>query len=138
MSQRRSRRRRAGDARRDHRRAPCDDPAAISFDSDASAIIDRNTSARARADRQFFRVAGAIDRTGSTDPAAIEKALQAASSPTNLIVGHDGVLFDAAGQNTLAATYLIQFRASKSRGLADPRGCNCRSELRGKGGYQYV
>lgn len=59
----------------------------------------------------FFVLADAIDRAGSTDPAAIQKALQAIDlKPEQLIVGYNGVKFDASGQNTLATTYLTQLQ----------------------------
>ena len=41
--------------------------------------------------------------------AAIQKALRETDlKPGQLLVGYDGVKFDASGQNTLAATYLTQ------------------------------
>lgn len=59
-------------------------------------------------------LADAIDRAGSTDPAAIRAALRATDlKPDRLVVGYDGVKFDAAGQNTLAATYLTQLQGKQ-------------------------
>jgi branched-chain amino acid transport system substrate-binding protein len=63
----------------------------------------------ARVLQGFLVLADAIDRAGSTEPAAIQKALRETGlKPEQLIVGYDGVKFDASGQNTLAATYLTQ------------------------------
>jgi branched-chain amino acid transport system substrate-binding protein len=57
----------------------------------------------------FLVLADAINRAGSTDPAKIQQALQATDlKPEQLMIGYRGVKFDATGQNTLAATYLIQ------------------------------
>ncbi len=59
----------------------------------------------------FFVLADAINRAGSTDPAAIQKALQATDiKPDQLMMGYSGVKFDDHGQNTLAASYLIQLQ----------------------------
>ena len=86
----------------------------------ATAIIDELYKANtgrdlddhsARVMQGFFVLAEAIDRAGLTDPAAIRKALRATDlRPDQLIVGYDGVKFDATGQNTLAATYLTQLQ----------------------------
>ena len=66
-----------------------------------------DTSAR---DMQATLVlADAINRAGSTKPEAIRKALQETDlKPDQLIMGYKGIKFDETGQNTLAATYLIQ------------------------------
>jgi branched-chain amino acid transport system substrate-binding protein len=59
-------------------------------------------------------LADAIDRAGSTDPGAIQKALQATDlKPDRLIVGYNGVKFDATGQNIAASTYLIQLQSKQ-------------------------
>lgn len=51
----------------------------------------------------------AINRAGSTDPAKIQKALQETNLASGqLMMGYRGVKFDQTGQNTEAATYLIQ------------------------------
>ena len=56
-----------------------------------------------------FVLADAINRAGSTKPEAIQKALQETDlKPDQLMMGYKGVKFDQTGQNTLAATYLIQ------------------------------
>ena len=66
-----------------------------------------DTSAR---DMQaMFVLADAINRAGSTEPQAIQKALQETDlKPDQLIMGYKGVKFDQTGQNILASTYLIQ------------------------------
>ena len=59
----------------------------------------------------FFVLADAINRAGSTEPAKIQKALQETDlKPDQLMMGYRGVKFDQTGQNTLAATYLIQLQ----------------------------
>ena len=89
----------------------------------ATAVINDLYAARsghdlddrgARIMQGFLVLADAIDRAGSTDPAAIQRALQATDlKPGQLIVGYDGVKFDATGQNTLAATYLTQLQGKQ-------------------------
>jgi branched-chain amino acid transport system substrate-binding protein len=57
----------------------------------------------------FFVLADAINRAGSTDPAAIQKALIATDiKPDQLMMGYQGIKYDETGQNILASTYLIQ------------------------------
>lgn len=74
------------------------------------ALDDRS----ARIMQGFLVLADAIDRAGSTDPAAIQKALQATDlQPAQLIVGYNGVKFDATGQNTVAGTYLTQLQGRR-------------------------
>jgi branched-chain amino acid transport system substrate-binding protein len=66
-----------------------------------------DTSARGM--QAMFVLADAINRAGSTEPQAIQKALQETDlKPEQLIMGYKGVKFDQTGQNTLASTYLIQ------------------------------
>jgi branched-chain amino acid transport system substrate-binding protein len=56
-------------------------------------------------------LADAITRAASPEPAKIQKALQETDlKPDQLIMGFRGVKFDQTGQNTLAATYLIQLQ----------------------------
>jgi branched-chain amino acid transport system substrate-binding protein len=70
--------------------------------------------AGARVLQGFLVLADAINRAGSTDPAAIRKALRDTDlKPEQLIVGYNGVKFDASGQNTLAATYLTQLQGKQ-------------------------
>ena len=62
----------------------------------------------------FFVLADAINRAGSTDPEKIQAALKATDLTSNqLMIGYRGVKFDATGQNTLAATYLIQLQGKQ-------------------------
>jgi len=57
----------------------------------------------------LFVLADAVNRARSTDPAKIQKALQQTRlTPDQLMMGYRGVRFDETGQNTEAATYLIQ------------------------------
>jgi branched-chain amino acid transport system substrate-binding protein len=66
-----------------------------------------DTSARSM--QGFLVLADAINRAGSTEPAKVQKALQDTNlAPNQLIMGFRGVKFDQTGQNTMAATYLIQ------------------------------
>jgi branched-chain amino acid transport system substrate-binding protein len=68
-----------------------------------------DTSARSL--QAFLVLADAINRAGSTEPAKIQKALQETDlKPEQLMMGYRGVKFDPTGQNTLAATYLIQLQ----------------------------
>jgi branched-chain amino acid transport system substrate-binding protein len=62
----------------------------------------------------FFVLADAINRAGSTDPAAIQKALIATDiKPDQLMMGYNGVKFDETGQNILASSYLIQLQGKE-------------------------
>ena len=62
-----------------------------------------------RAMQGFLVLAEALNRAGSTKPEAIIKALSETNlGPDQVMMGYKGVKFDAKGQNTLAATYLIQ------------------------------
>jgi branched-chain amino acid transport system substrate-binding protein len=62
----------------------------------------------------FFVLAEAINRAGATDPEKIQKALQATDfKPEQLMMGYRGVKFDETGQNTEAATYLIQLQGKQ-------------------------
>lgn len=68
-----------------------------------------DTSAREM--QAFLVLADAIDRAGSTDPAKVQKALRETDlKPGQLMMGYRGVKFDAAGDNSEAATYLIQLQ----------------------------
>jgi branched-chain amino acid transport system substrate-binding protein len=62
----------------------------------------------------FFVLADAINRAGSTEPDKIQAALRATDlKPDQLIMGYNGVKFDDTGQNTLAATYLVQLKGKE-------------------------
>ncbi len=68
-----------------------------------------DTSARGL--QGFLVLCEAINRAGSTEPAKIQAALKATDLAANqLMIGYDGVKFDANGQNEKAATLLVQLR----------------------------
>jgi branched-chain amino acid transport system substrate-binding protein len=78
------------------------------FKAKTGHVMD-DTSARNM--QAFLVLADAINRAGSTAPEAIQKALQqTVLKPEQLMMGYKGVKFDATGQNTEAATYLIQLQ----------------------------
>lgn len=61
-----------------------------------------------------FVLADAINRAGSTKPEAIQKALQETDlKAEQLMMGYHGVKFDETGQNSMAATYLIQLQGDR-------------------------
>jgi branched-chain amino acid transport system substrate-binding protein len=71
-----------------------------------------DTSARNM--QAMFVLADAVNRAGSTKPEAIQKALQETDLKRDqLMMGYRGVKFDETGQNTLAATYLIQLQGDQ-------------------------
>jgi branched-chain amino acid transport system substrate-binding protein len=71
-----------------------------------------DTSARGM--QGFLALAEAINRAGSTDAAKIQHALQTQDlKPDQLMIGYDGIKYDAKGQNTLAATLLVQLTGKK-------------------------
>ena len=71
-----------------------------------------DTSARNM--QSFFALADAINRAGSTDPEKIRDALTKTDFKSDqLMMGYQGVKFDATGQNILAATYLIQLHGKQ-------------------------
>jgi len=71
-----------------------------------------DTSARNM--QSFFALADAINRAGSIDPEKIREALTKTDlKPGQLMMGYQGVKFDETGQNSLAATYLIQLHDKK-------------------------
>jgi branched-chain amino acid transport system substrate-binding protein len=62
----------------------------------------------------FLVLTDAINRAGSTEPEKIQAALRATDlKPDQLIMGYNGVKFDDTGQNTLAATYLVQLKGKE-------------------------
>jgi branched-chain amino acid transport system substrate-binding protein len=62
----------------------------------------------------MFVLADAINRAGSGKREAIRDALAKTDlKPDQLMMGYKGVKFDATGQNSLAATYLIQLQGGK-------------------------
>jgi branched-chain amino acid transport system substrate-binding protein len=71
-----------------------------------------DTSARNM--QAFLVLAHAINRAGSTKPEAIQEALRQTNlKPEQLMMGYHGVKFDSTGQNTLAATYLMQLQGPR-------------------------
>ncbi len=68
----------------------------------------------ARGMQGFLVLVDAINRAGSTDPEKIRTALAATDlKPNQIMMGYQGVKFDAKGQNTLASTLLIQLQGDK-------------------------
>jgi branched-chain amino acid transport system substrate-binding protein len=66
----------------------------------------------------MFVLADAINRAGSTEPAKIQQALRATNlKPEQLMMGYRGVKFDETGQNTEAATYLIQLQGKEYKAV---------------------
>ena len=71
-----------------------------------------DTSARGM--QGFLALMEAINRAGSTEPAKIQAALVSQDlKPEQLMIGYNGIKYDAKGQNTLAATLLVQLSAKK-------------------------
>ena len=69
-----------------------------------------DTSARGL--QGFLVLCEAINRAGSTEPAKIQAALKATDlAADQLMIGYNGVKFDANGQNERAATLLVQLRS---------------------------
>jgi branched-chain amino acid transport system substrate-binding protein len=71
-----------------------------------------DTSARGM--QGFLALMEAINRAGSTEPAKIRAALASQDlKPQQLMIGYNGIKYDAKGQNTLAATLLVQLIGKK-------------------------
>ena len=71
-----------------------------------------DTSARGM--QGFLALMEAINRAGSTEPAKIRAALVSQDlKPDQLMIGYNGIKYDAKGQNTLAATLLVQLDGKK-------------------------
>jgi branched-chain amino acid transport system substrate-binding protein len=65
----------------------------------------------ARIMQGFMVMVDAINRAGSTEPAKIQAALRVTDlKPAQLIMGFNGVKFDAKGQNILASALVIQLQ----------------------------
>ena len=85
----------------------------------------------------FFVLAAAINRAGSTDPAKIQKALQETDfKPEQLMMGYRGVKFDQTGQNTEAATYLIQLQGKEYKAVWPDKSATAKLEWPMKGWKQ--
>jgi branched-chain amino acid transport system substrate-binding protein len=68
-----------------------------------------DTSARGM--EGFFALCDAINRAGSTDPAKLQAALRATDlKKDQLMIGYNGIKYDAKGQTELGATLLVQLR----------------------------
>jgi branched-chain amino acid transport system substrate-binding protein len=108
-----------------------------------TAIINQLYKARSGVDlddtsgrvmQGFFVLADAINRAGSTEPAAIQKALQQTDiKPDQLMMGYKGVKFDEHGQNILAASYLIQLQGKEYTSVWPEQNANAKLELPYKG-----
>jgi branched-chain amino acid transport system substrate-binding protein len=71
-----------------------------------------DTSARGM--QGFLALMEAINRAGSTEPAKIQAALVSQDlKPEQLMIGYNGIKYDAKGQNLLAATLLVQLSGKK-------------------------
>ncbi len=71
-----------------------------------------DTSARGM--QGFLALMDAINRAGSTEPAKIQAALVSQDlKPDQLMIGYNGIKYDAKGQNTLASTLLVQLEGKK-------------------------
>jgi branched-chain amino acid transport system substrate-binding protein len=82
----------------------------------------------------FFVLADAINRAGSTDPAKIQQALQQTDlKPEQLMMGYRGVKFDQTGQNTEAATYLIQLQGKEYKAVWPEKSATAKIEWPMKG-----
>jgi branched-chain amino acid transport system substrate-binding protein len=71
-----------------------------------------DTSARGM--QGFLAMMEAINRAASLEPAKIQAALVSQDmKPEQLMIGYNGIKYDAKGQNTLAATLLVQLEGKK-------------------------
>jgi branched-chain amino acid transport system substrate-binding protein len=71
-----------------------------------------DTSARGL--QGFLALMEAIDRAGSVEPARIITALKGQDlKPEQLMIGYNGIKYDAKGQNLLASTLLVQLFGKK-------------------------
>ncbi len=62
----------------------------------------------------FLALMDAINAAGSTEPAKIQAALKAQDLKADqLMIGYNGIKYDAKGQNELAATLLVQLDGKK-------------------------
>jgi len=76
----------------------------------------------------------AINRAGSGKSDAIRDALKATDlKPEQLMMGYKGVKFDDTGQNTLAATYLIQLQGDQYVAVWPAKSATAKLQLPYKG-----
>jgi branched-chain amino acid transport system substrate-binding protein len=81
------------------------------YEKHAGHALD-DTSARGM--QGFLALMDAINRAGSTEPTKIQAALVSQDlKPEQLMIGYNGIKYDAKGQNTLAATLLVQLDGKK-------------------------
>lgn len=81
------------------------------FQKHAGHPLD-DTSARGM--QGFLALMDAINRAGSTEPAKIQAALVSQDlKPDQLMIGYDGIKYNAKGQNTLAATLIVELEGKK-------------------------
>lgn len=82
----------------------------------------------------MFVLADAINRTGSAKSDAIQAALQKTDlKPEQLMMGYKGVKFDETGQNTLAATYLIQLQGANYVAVWPEKSATAKMQIPFKG-----
>jgi branched-chain amino acid transport system substrate-binding protein len=82
----------------------------------------------------MFVLADAINRAGSGKREAIRDALAKTDlKPDQLMMGYKGVKFDETGQNTLAATYLIQLQGGKYVSVWPEKSATAKLQLPFKG-----
>lgn len=82
-----------------------------------------------------FVLADAINRAGSDKAEAIQAALRATDLNANqLMMGYKGVKFDDTGQNTLAATYLIQLQGDRYVAVWPAKSATAKLQIPFKGG----
>jgi branched-chain amino acid transport system substrate-binding protein len=80
-----------------------------------------DTSARGM--QGFLALMEAINRAGATEPAKIQTALQTQNlKPEQLMIGYDGIKYGPNGQNTLAATLLVQLEGKKYKAVWPEKG----------------
>jgi branched-chain amino acid transport system substrate-binding protein len=82
----------------------------------------------------MFVLADAINRAGSAKSDAIQAALQKTDlKPEQLMMGYKGVKFDETGQNTLAATYLIQLQGANYVAVWPEKSATAKMQIPFKG-----
>jgi branched-chain amino acid transport system substrate-binding protein len=92
-----------------------------------------DTSARNM--QAMFVLADAVNRAGSGKPEAIQAALKTTDLKSDqLMMGYRGVKFDETGQNTLAATYLIQLQGDKYVAVWPAKSATAKVQIPFKGG----
>jgi branched-chain amino acid transport system substrate-binding protein len=82
----------------------------------------------------MFVLADAINRAGSGSSEAIQATLQKTDlKPAQLMMGYKGVKFDETGQNTLAASYLIQLQGNSYVSVWPAKSANAKLQIPFKG-----